>query len=656
MTVYNRLLFILTGIVIATATLAAESATPLRPMVVSATRTPEPSVPIPTNITVITREDIAASNARTLTQILRGRAGIQISDLFGDGSTATIDMRGFGPTASSNTLVMVDGRRLNNSSDIATLDLNVVDLNDVERIEIIEGSAGILFGNQAVGGAINIITKRPQDFRATAAAGAGSYDGNELSARVTDRLDNGLSYRLSANRRRTDNYRDNNDLDLDRGKLRLDFDHPGGNLFFEYNYVSEDLETPGSLFKDEIDARRKQSAAVFADDFSNTDSSIGRFGLSQSLDEHWTLGGDITYRDNDRNFIASFRSFGPGTESTQDRLVRAVRPRLTGRYPVSGGDVLITTGIDYENTSYKLDTSFGSTKLSQKLKSIYAQAVIPLNTQLSATVGIRHARVDNGITTSFTGKADPDDDVTIGSGGLLWRPNSDWRLFARAAGNYRFASVDEHTNVVFGTPVGIDTQTGISYEAGAELARAGMLLKATVYRLEVDDEISFDSTGFANINLDETTRNGLILESQWNISSRLRTGGSYTFTDAEITDGSFDGNDIPLVARHSGQLFVDARALPHLNVLAEVVLTSNRTLSGDFNNDFDKLSGYGVLNLAGNYEQGPWRLGARVNNLLDKEYSDSGAIGFDETFVIRDAYFTAPEINFWFTASYTFGN
>ena len=129
-------------------------ATEIPAVVVSAARTQQSVLTTPASITVITREQIEASRARHIHEVLRSQGGVQIRDLYGDGSRATVDMRGFGETAGSNTLILVDGRRLNNP-DIATPDLNSIALEDVERIEIVQGSAGVLFGDQAVGGVIN---------------------------------------------------------------------------------------------------------------------------------------------------------------------------------------------------------------------------------------------------------------------------------------------------------------------------------------------------------------------------------------------------------------------------------------------------------------------------------------------------------------------
>ncbi|MEW8525886.1 MAG: TonB-dependent receptor plug domain-containing protein, partial [Candidatus Thiodiazotropha endolucinida] len=135
-------LLVSTGISLLLSPPVLADVTNLPSILVSASRTIQTNPLTSSVISVITREEIEQSAAQNLLQLLSGHSGIQITSLYGDGSKATIDMRGFGPSAGANTLILVDGRRLNNSGDRAAPDLNSIDLRRVERIEIVQGSAG----------------------------------------------------------------------------------------------------------------------------------------------------------------------------------------------------------------------------------------------------------------------------------------------------------------------------------------------------------------------------------------------------------------------------------------------------------------------------------------------------------------------------------
>jgi iron complex outermembrane receptor protein len=629
-----------------------QAATQLPTIVISASRVEQQRVETPASITLITRQEIEASGARDLPQLLQSRGGVQIDSLYGTAHNASIDMRGFGPTANANTLVLVDGRRLNNSGDSAGPDLASIDIERIERIEIVQGSAGTLYGNQAVGGLINIITRTPQRFAASVEAGVGSYHKRSLYADLSQQIANGFSYHVSAKRETSDNYRDNNRTELEDLNLRLNFEHDTGQIFIEQQAVDDEQELPGSLFAEEMAAKRRQSASAYAGDYSNTRSDMTRIGLEQELSPNWRFEGEASYRHNDRDFQTSFRSF-PGSPATQTRRVKGLNPRLIGLLPLRHGEATLTAGADLERTDYDLQTSFGPQLLEQSIDALYLQLTAPVTPTLSTTVGYRRAKVDNQIDTG-TSQDRLDDRLSAASLGLVARPIQGLRLFVRVDENFRFATVDEHTNVVFGQPVGIENQTGISHEAGIEWQQSGFSAKAILYRLELENEISFDSTGFINTNLEETRREGLILEARWQATPELTLAGSFTYTDPTITAGAFEGKRIPLVSARSAQLSLDWLPSEAWHLYAEGILRSERIFGGDFTNAFDTLPGYGLLNLGGHYDNGPWRLGLRVDNLLDKRYAASGSVGFDASFIRREAYFPAPERTLWLTARYQF--
>ena len=154
-------------------TLNADTANRIEQIIVSGVRTEQPALNSPAAVSVITREDIERSGALTVAEALRGRAGLQIRDTIGDGGRGVVvSMRGFGENAPNNTLVLVDGRRLNNPT-LAGPDLNSISIKDIERIEILQGGAGVLFGDQAVGGVINVITRTPDKAALALEAGGG---------------------------------------------------------------------------------------------------------------------------------------------------------------------------------------------------------------------------------------------------------------------------------------------------------------------------------------------------------------------------------------------------------------------------------------------------------------------------------------------------
>ena len=630
---------------------ATAAADTLPPIVVTATRTESRLLEVPAPITVVSPAEIEASAPPDLADLLRSRAGVQVRDLFGDGSSAVLDLRGFGAAAGSNTLVLVDGRPLSNGSDLGDPDLRALPLFDLERAEIVQGSAGVLYGNMAVGGVVNLVSRRPVGREAGIDLGIGPWGDRQVAGRIGDRLDSGITLSASAGHRQADNYRDHNLTRWDGLRLRADLPTvAAGEVFVEYQALREDQETPGSLFAAELAADRRGSAPIYRNDYADTDTQVAGIGLRQPLTDRWRLEADVAYRDNARAFVQSFRAF-PGTPGTQDRGVWTVAPRLHGRLPIGEGVADLVLGVDWEQTGYELRTSFGPQDVDQTVYGVYGQMVLPVTADLHATLGVRRAGVRNAVSDGVTDTR-LDDDLTVATAGLSWQATDDWRLFLRADQNFRFAKVDEHTNVVFGTPVGIANQTGVSYEAGAQYLAPQRSLRAVLYQLDVTDEISFDSTGFANVNLDRTRRRGLLVAGEWTPWRNLSLSADYAYTGNEVTAGPFARERIPLVAEHGGRVAAGWSPRPEVALYAEGVYVGPRTLGGDFANAFPELEGYGIVNLAGQWRQAGWRIALRVNNLLNREYSEVGAVGFDETYATRAGYYPSPERAAWVTVSY----
>ena len=631
-------------------------------VVVSAARTEQSTLTTPASITVISRQQIEDSGAADIVEVLRGQGGVQINDLYGDGSRATVDMRGFGDSASSNTLILIDGRRLNNP-DIASPDLNAIALDDVERIEVVQGSAGVLFGDQAVGGVINVITRKPGAMRHSLKVSVGSYNTVNLHAMTSQALDNGINYRVSLDARESDNYREHNELSYLNGFAKLAYDYSSGSVFTELQYLDNDLNTPGALFADEVAEDRRQANASFATDYSNAKTTLGRIGLVQEISSNWSFEGEVTSRKTDGDFRISFAGSQPSTDNyTQNRKIQEFTPRFIGFIPALN-NTMLTIGADAVESEYDVSTIFGDQFNDQSQRSLYAQAVIPL-TMVEITVGVRHASVDNdlrdaGMFAVYPAGVKIEDEVSVGTLGLAINANKNWRILLRADQNYRFAKVDEFLQPAFtpaSTPVELKTQEGLSLETGAEWSRDGNSAKVVVYSLKLENEITYDPANFANINLDDTERKGLITSGYWKATQRLGFSASYTYTDAEVTGGFAKGKDIPLVAEHSALLSTDYAISKSWQVFAEVVAISDRVLGGDFDNTLSTLPGYGVFNLKAGYQVSDFTFSGRVNNVFNKKYSDVGQLGFDPNagFAAAEAYYPSPEINFLLTAAWNF--
>lgn len=625
------------------------TAGPAPTVIVTGTRSPQPINRLPAGVTVIDRTQIEASGATHLDQVLRQSGLVQVSDIYGDGSRAQVDARGFGDTANANTLVLVDGRRLNNS-DITPPDLNSVALRDVERIEILQGSAGALYGDQAVGGVINIITRAPGARAYALEAEGGSYDALGVKLRAADRA-GALAWRLSGGTRSSDNYRDHNQIRQSNALGRADWITDGGSVFAEAGFIAEDLQTPGAMFENDVREDRRQALPNFRNDFSDTRTQTWRVGADRALGASpWRALAEATYRRSEGDFRISFASGASGDDSLQERKLGSFNPRLVRSLSLAHGEGTLTLGADAQRSDYLLSSPLGQSRGRQEQLDAYAQVVLPMPLHTALTLGVRHSRLDGEVRDdfSFVDAEAYGDDQTAGGLGLAWQPAPAWRLYTRIDRNYRYPKIDELTvSVPFGAPASIllDTQHGWSTEAGIEWRGTHGAVELSAFRLVSRDEIAFDPVNFLNFNLDRTRRTGATLSLRWLPLPALTLAANARYVDAEVTDGDFKGQDVPLVASRGGSLSGTWQVAPAWRIYAELQGIGRRPLGGDFDNSLDELPGHGLLNSHLQWQQGRWTARLRINNLLDHEYSEYGGSSFDAGFAEVPAFYPSPGTN-----------
>jgi vitamin B12 transporter len=226
--------------------LSAEIST-LEPVIVTATRFAQPASQIPASTTVISADQIAASGARDLGEVLRDVVSLDVSSNGPRGATAFGKIRG---SSAEQVLVLLDGVRLNSEQN-GTFDLNSlpVTLKDIERIEIVRGPASALYGSAASGGVIQIITRKAESKPLTIANwNEGSHDTRNFGLSQSWKPGR-FYYRIGASGDRSDGYRDNSELNQETYNGLIGIDLPGGyNVEASAYYLDKKNGVPGSTF------------------------------------------------------------------------------------------------------------------------------------------------------------------------------------------------------------------------------------------------------------------------------------------------------------------------------------------------------------------------------------------------------------------------
>ncbi len=633
--------------------LAPTGANALGPIVITPTRTPQKDNQSSATVYVVTREQIERSGAVTTSQLLRGVPGVQVDDLFGNGTDVTVSVRGFSSTANANTLVLVNGRRLNNS-DTASPDLHHIFPKDIERIEVLVGSAGSLYGDQAVGGVINIITRDAGETRQQVSGRIGSFGYRGLGFSSSSEIRNGLAYRISAETFEADHYRDNNSEENTNFSGILDYVDTDSRYFVELQEIRDEVELPGALLEAEFDDDPRQSFPTFSEDFIDEDTGVLRLGYERRLGDH-RFAIDSTRRETDADLRQSFRSGASPDDGFSRRENSSLNPKLSGTWQ-AGYEVPYVVGIDLEQTEFEIEIPniFGvaSSSNDQTNESIYLQANPRLTEALQLTLGARRSSVENDMTDifSFPAGIEVDDDISVYELGFAYRIDERIRVTFRVDENFRFAKVNELALAAPGEI--LETQTGESYELGVEFERAQHRLNASLYRLDLENEIEFDPNAGLfgeNVNLDDTRRDGLTLSLISRITSAFTLVTEFGLVDAKFRSGSFDGNDISGVSDEIARLTGNFSVGESWNFFVEWHYRSPRHIQGDNANDLDKLDSITVINAGMDYRYKAWDVNLRINNLADETYAE-----FVSTDGFTTGYQPSPERNAMLSVGYRF--
>lgn len=590
---------------------------------------------IAANVNVIDSTDIALSGATTLTDVLRGQSGIQITD---SNSGPVFSMRGFsGSQASNNTLILMDGRRLNNI-DIAAPSVDAIPLNLVERVEILSGSAGVLYGDQAVGGVINIITRSPEDTGGKVQLLGGTHDTLEGRANVSVNINDDWSVYLAGSQNNSDNYRKHNSNNTGSILGRLQYQTKVDDFFVETSYYDNKQDLPSALSAEQYQTDPRQVGSSYGQQHEMTNAS--RSGYRHQLNDIWALSADATYTDS---LINSSSSSVYGTSILRnERSLLELQPKVTASFPTAAGNINLISGVDYHLGDAKFDGTYINRSDDQNMISGYSQVTVPLTASLSLVTGGRYAYVEDDLTDYYVypDGVDLDNDATAFELGLNYRPTNAHRLYVRAETNYRFAKVDEQAYTSPGV-YGLKPQTGESYEAGWDWSSAQQTLRVNVYRLDLKDEIVFDSSATppsggsftgANVNADASRRYGASLDWDWQVLSAWQVGLDYNYIDAEFTHGENKGKALPWVAKHTARAFTSVDVTDDLQAFVEAVYHGRQYLDGDNANAGPKLDGYTLTNIALNYTLNDWLGSIRVDNVFNQKYASAGyyyGTGFD---------------------------
>ena len=568
------------------------------------------------NVTIITQEEIKNKGANTVAEALKGTPGLVITSF--EGGEPTFDLRGYGATASQNTVVLIDGIPLNNIQGSGYY-TNQIPVNMIEKIEVIPSGGAVMYGDGATGGVINIITKAPLDKTNYGAFGleAGSWEtlkGNvNYGTKLTDRFLMNVSYTGYM----SEGYRDKNQseqykkYDKDdkrestwvRGKYLLD----NGSL--EANYRHNNLKD-------------YYSGALSKQEFENDPSLAGNYnGIAKSKEDSYTL--KYTQKLNDKfDFMVyggyeELEYFGDNQGWISNYLASEyfIKPQIKYNY---GENSYIIFGGDYKDGKSE---DLKNPALKDKKRESYAGYILNKTTvgDFQFTQGYRREELkinDGNREEKYT-----PDSYELGVNYLYSDTGS---VYLSYVNGYRSPSIQD-MGYWYGN---YDVQETETYELGIKDTFKNTFISSSVFFMTTNDEIYFDdnyASGTAgNKNFDgEVERKGVQLSLN-HYFDKLTLRESASFVESEIKDGLNKGNEFPGVPKWTVNLGATYNFTERLVGNIDMYYQASAYGSSDFTNINGKNNSYTTVdtNLAYNFESGLEVYGG-IKNLFDEEYCTS---------------------------------
>jgi vitamin B12 transporter len=580
---------------------SAQSASDLDQVVVTATRTKSSTADSLFPVQVIDRDDIERSQARSLPELLRGRAGIDFGNQGGRGKISTLFLRG---TESDQVLVLVDGVRMGSVS-AGLFSFQDLPVDQIERIEIVRGPRSSLYGSEAVGGVIQIFTRRDAGaFVPRLRIGLGSHGLREASAGIGGSGERGW-FGADFAWQRTDG------IDACRGTAG-DAAHPfGAGCFVDEpdrdGYRNTSLGLRGGVELGETLAL--EAHALRAEAFNQFDGSL--FGGNQADNVQQSLSAKLAWTPSPRARLSlQLGRSDDDSDNTFDDHAGTRTPvghfdtnrstaSLQGELSIAAGQSL-SAGVDRERDRIDSDTPFAVT-----------------------------GRNDTGVYVEYLGRFGAqrlqaslrnDDNAQFGShatGSLGWGMDvgDGYKLTASVGTAFKAPTFNDLYYPFFGNP-DLRPETSRSANLGVSRHERGWSWTLDAYETRVDDLISYDAALFLPNNIDQARIRG----AEFTVEATLAgwdIGLQFSHADARSQGGANDGRRLPRRARDSGRIDVD-RAFGGWRIGATLNAAGARY---DDAANTARLGGFATTDLRFEYAfDADWTLQARASNVFDRHY------------------------------------
>lgn len=591
----------------------------------------------PAPIVVITQEEIKEKGVKTFSELIETAEGALGRDITGNPVERSVDLRGF--PAGTSVAVFLDGVRLNNISD-NSMNFEIIPIEIIDRVEIYSGALAPLYGGGAIGGVINIITKKGEAIpRIDLVYGAGSFGTRDQKANFSFSKDKFTLF-SSFSLRYAQGYRENDGYRIDDGLIKMgySFDEKK-SLSFLFKYEGGAISAPGALTEEEMRQNRKQSP------FNKYDGSRGRHKIyaltySQKIGENSNFVIETFERIHLNDILTTGRS-KTGFQTNSDEKMGGAVVQFSQTLPCPKGIFEWSSALEYQKgrdvskgfyTDFYGEKLFSatSTKTDEENFGGYFKASYTLS-KWRFDAGYRKDNTKYDYQDFFTpknGEGKTFNEGTIRSS-ISYFVSEDNILFAAFSEGYKIPTVIELFSYPgFYSNPNLEPSRVNDYEIGYKYFGEKFRAKITLYKMFLRDEVVFvltDPLWFIgmNQNIGKSYRKGIEGDFSFELPKDYELNFSGTLRKAKVTEGIYIGKEIPMVAKTIANISLIKRfEKSFVNLGARYV--SSQYLDNDLTNEREKLPSFVVAFLNINYTKGPINIEVTFDNLFNKKYSTRG--------------------------------
>lgn len=607
-----RILVALSAGLVASPSFATSNMDTLDQIIVTGSRAPISAGDIGSAVTIITRQDIDRRQVRYVSDLLRAVPGFSVSHTGVVGAQTQVRVRG---SEANQVLVLIDGVRANDPATGDEFRWEFLATANIERIEIVRGPQSALWGSDAIGGVVHIITKSGRD-----APGVGGYleagSENTLNAAMNGGFGGDTwSVVVGVEQLATDGSNisrsgsENDDSDITTGSLNARF-KPSDRIAVQLG-----LRT--------VDAYSQFDAVDFVETGLPTDSDVATDTAQRLAQLGVTLGSSenrVRHHLNARYFDSDNRDLTDGfaaASSTSDRL------NLGYQADIRIGKNLLAIALEHEKTNFE-----------QRGEIVWGDPNQDQEMDVMSVVTDFQGRATDNVTYLLSARFDDNsdfDNVVTGRASIAWDVSDATTLRANIGTGQKTPTFIERFGYFPGQFKGnpaLKPEQSLSYDIGLDQRiAASAVIQIAVFEQEIEDEIDGfifdpDTLLYTADNLSTTSkRSGVELGARWTVSEQLDLTMNYTYTDA-TENGAIELRR----PRHAGSMqanysFMSARG--HIALAADYGGTRRDMFFPPWPNpsEFVTLGNYWLLDLTAQFQlTESVRLFARASNLLDTDY------------------------------------